>query len=352
MFDHYCLAKAAVVHGMNGVPQLSSIRENAKAFNRRVRRGLAEVLRLTWLLLICGTASFAFGQAARSAIRPAPVKIQMHNVLYRFSDDVTARIFDLLGELTPTREGSIVFFDDKFSFQLAVDGAEIALSMQDLTNALRQHAFSAPDAPLKQVAVTAVKDHLRIEGKLHSKGDVPFQTEGTLSTTPAGEIRLHADKIKAVHLPVKGLMDLLGVKISDLLNTRKVRGIRVEGDDLLITPDVLPPPRIQGKITAVRIAGDQILLTFGAGAAKIAPVRPGNYMAFRYSLFRFGKLTMDDTDMVLIDMDPKDPFDFYLDHYKEQLEAGYTKTTAQWGLRVFMKDYNKLKSGARGRSQQ
>jgi hypothetical protein len=54
---------------------------------------------------------------------------------------------------------------------------------------------------------------------------------------------------------------------------------------------------------------------------------------------------MDDTDMVLIDMDPKDPFDFFLDHYKEQLVAGYTKETPAFGLRVYMRDFNKLRSG-------
>src|SRR5207302_7564204 len=67
-----------------------------------------------------------------------------------------------------------------------------------------------------------------------------------------------------------------------------------------------------------------------------------NYMAYRGAQLRFGKLTMSDTDLVLIDMDPQDPFDFYLDHYKEQLVAGYTKTTPAFGLRVFMRDYNKL----------
>jgi hypothetical protein len=45
---------------------------------------------------------------------------------------------------------------------------------------------------------------------------------------------------------------------------------------------------------------------------------------------------MQDTDMVLIDMNPEDPFDFFLDHYKEQLVAGYTKTTPSFGLRVYM----------------
>jgi hypothetical protein len=40
-------------------------------------------------------------------------------------------------------------------------------------------------------------------------------------------------------------------------------------------------------------------------------------------------------------MDPSDPLDFYLEHYKEQLAAGYTKTTLDSGLRVYVKDYNK-----------
>jgi hypothetical protein len=65
-------------------------------------------------------------------------------------------------------------------------------------------------------------------------------------------------------------------------------------------------------------------------------------MAYRGNRLQFGKLMMNDTDMLLIDPDPSDPFDFYLDHYKEQLVAGYTKTTPVFGLQVFMVDYNKL----------
>jgi hypothetical protein len=52
---------------------------------------------------------------------------------------------------------------------------------------------------------------------------------------------------------------------------------------------------------------------------------------------------MEPTDLVMIDMDPQDPFDFYLEHYVEQLGAGYTKTAPQLGLRVYVKDYNKLR---------
>ena len=50
-------------------------------------------------------------------------------------------------------------------------------------------------------------------------------------------------------------------------------------------------------------------------------------MAFRHGDMRFGKLTMHDADLIMIDMDPRNPFDFFLDHYQDQLVAGYTKST-------------------------
>jgi hypothetical protein len=143
---------------------------------------------------------------------------------------------------------------------------------------------------------------------------------------------------------MKGVMDLLGLDIAKLIGGRKVRGVQTEGDDLILDPqEMLPLPRIRGKITAVEISGDQLVLVFGAGKPEV-PLRAGNYMSYRGGQLRFGKLTMDNSDMDLIDTDPRDSFDFFLDHYRQQLSAGYTKITAQFGLRVYMRDYNKLPS--------
>jgi len=48
-------------------------------------------------------------------------------------------------------------------------------------------------------------------------------------------------------------------------------------------------------------------------------------MAYKNNRLRFNKLLMNDVDLILIDMDPSDPLDFYLEHYKEQLAAGIQK---------------------------
>jgi hypothetical protein len=270
------------------------------------------------------------------------VHVEIKNVHYHFTDQLAASIHQLNGLVIPTKPEGIPVFDDKNSFFLEVSYAEISLSMDALSNVMNQYVLAAEDAPLKEITVSTDKAALRIKGKLRSKGGMPFESEGTVSATPTGEIRVQTKKIKAGALPVKGLMDLLGLKIVDLINTKKVAGVRVDGNDLyLIREQIFPPPHIRGRVTDVRIEGNQIVQVFGEKRAD-APQVTGNYMAYRGAQLRFGKLTMSDTDMVLIDMDPKDPFDFYLDHYKDQLVAGFTKTTPEFGLRVFMRDFNKL----------
>lgn len=264
----------------------------------------------------------------------------MRNVMYHFTASIAVHIYEFSGWLTPTGQNPFPIFDDASSFVLHIDAADMALTTQAMSNILNHHVFVARDAPLKDISITTTGNALKIIGKLHFKGDIPFEEEGTLSLTPQGEIRIHSNKVRAAHLPVKGLMDLLGVNISDLINTNKVRGVRAEKDDLLINPEeILPLPKIEGRLTSIELKGNSIVEHFGG---RVPALPPGNYMTYRGGRLRFGKLTMDDTELVLIDMDQRDPFDFYLSHYREQLVAGYTKTTPAFGLRVFMPDYCKV----------
>lgn len=299
-----------------------------------------------------------FGIGPHSAASDAetsgkPVEVQMRNVMYHFTDNVAVHIRSLRGELAP-KGHEFPIFDDKNSFTVQIASAEIAITADSLANVLNSYVFAGGDAPLKDISVRVEGDRLKVKGKLRQKGGIPFEGDGRLSPTADGKIRLHMEKVKALHLPVKGLMDLLGIKISDLIKTGKVQGVQVEKDDLILDPhSVLPPPHIEGKVTDVRLENDNIVQVFRSGNGKepnSLPVSARNYMAYRGNQLRFGKLTMNDTDMILIDMDPKDPFDFYLDHYKEQLVAGYTRETMKFGLRVFMRDYSKLRHIATARN--
>jgi hypothetical protein len=297
-------------------------------------------------------ASFGRGEAAskrtqsRQPLETGTVQVAMKNVRYHFSPSIVVHIIRLQGALTPARPGSMVVFDDKNSFMLNLASAEIAISCNSLAQAMNENVFGAAAAPIKNVTIANKDNRLLIKGRLHSKGDVPFEVTGALTVEGDGRIRFHGQHVKAAHLPVKGVLDLLGLDLAKLINTKRVQGVSTDKDDLILNPqEILPPPHIHGQVTAVRLQGSEIIQIFGTSQVSgFAPKQLGNYMAYRGGTLRFGKLTMKQADLILIDMDPQDPLDLYLDHYKEQLVAGYTKITPEFGLRVYVRDYNKLQN--------
>jgi hypothetical protein len=291
-------------------------------------------------------------QPEESAAQPPEVKppvagetqVEMVNVNLHLDAALILRIRHLEGQFLPTRQGRPPTFDDKLSYIVAIDSAEVAVSMASMTHAMNTYVFNDPDAPLKNLTLSAEGSEIKQTGTLKKGPGIPFEMVGTMSATPDGKIRIHSTKVKAAHLPVGGLMKLFGLDMAKLINTRNTKGITVDDNDLILDPTLmLPPPRMRGRITAVRIEGDEIIQTFGnVKRAWKPPSPPSNYMAYRGGVLRFGKLTMTDTDMRLIDADPSDPFDFFPDHYTEHLVAGYSKTTASGGLLVYMPDYNKI----------
>jgi hypothetical protein len=123
--------------------------------------------------------------------------------------------------------------------------------------------------------------------------------------------------------------------------------VRLQGDNILIDPQrILPPPRIEGKVTTVRLEGDRVVLTFQSGTAKELnpPYSSTAYIYHRGGSLRFGKLTMADADLEIVSESHNGQFDFSLPEYNRQLTAGYSKNTPSHGLIVFMRDF-KLLSG-------
>ena len=290
-------------------------------------------------------AGIIASQEATAQEKPdAAVRAQMRNVNYRFTDNIAVQINALNGALVPTANNDSPFLDDKNSFRIRIDTAEIAISPTDLANLLNSYVFVGANSPLARISITIVNGQLSIKGRLRDKGDIPFEAQGVMSPTPDGRIRLHSEKIKALHLPVKGLMDAFGIAVNDLIKSGKVPGVQAEENDLILDlQQILPPPHIDGKVTAVRVTNNSIIQTFGGNSgAPAAKLQNANFMSYRGNRLRFGKLTMDDADITLYDLDSTDPMDFFLDHYKEQIAAGYSKITVNSQLRIFLKDFNKL----------
>lgn len=273
------------------------------------------------------------------------VAVQMRHVDFHVDSSIVLNIRYLRGELQPTSPEHPPFFDDKHSFTLAIDSARIAITPKALSELLNRYTFAYPGSPLHRLSITIEKGQLRQQGSMRG---ISFTVLGDLTLTPDGELRLHPSSIKAAGIGVGGLMKFLGLHLDKLVKLKGGRGVRIEKNDFFLSPTgLLPPPLVKGRVGAVEVSDSEIVQVFQpvAGAAVKPLVVPNpkaeNYMFYRGGVLRFGKLTMHDADMLIVDAEPKDPFDFFLDQYLAQLVAGYSRTTPDNGLIVVMQDYKR-----------
>lgn len=278
---------------------------------------------------------------------PIEVQVQMRNVRLHVDETTVLQIARLRGALVSTRGGHPPVFDDKHSFTVRIDSAQIALSMDSLTRLLNTYVFHYDGSPLKNLTVTADGQRLKLNGTVHKGVDLPFTIIADPSVDADGALRLRAHSIKTLGIPAKGLLTFFGVELENLVNLHGRTGMRVVEDTVVIAPSALvPPPRIEGRLQAVRVEPTRVVQIFGPGSLlplKLPDRSMRNYMYYRGGTLRFGKLTMSDADLALIDASQKDPFDFYQDRYERQLVAGYSKNTVAHGLKVYMPDYYRVR---------
>jgi hypothetical protein len=295
-----------------------------------------------------------FLPAAAFATGPARMHcgIEMRNVALRIADDIVLQVRALDGEFVSRLRARPPNFDDPNSYTMVLKSAEIAVDGPSLTNMLRS-ALAAHPTQMHEVRIVIEGDHLHVSGKIQKGAPLPFTMEAAASVTADGWLRLHATKLNAASLPVKGILDLFGLKMDDLVKLPIGSGMKTDGDDLLIDATaLLPPPRTEGRLQAVTIGANHLTMHMVGAATPTG--RPAtlplpsarNYIYFYGGSIRFGKLTMTSADMQLIDADPRDPFDFSPPHYEKQLVAGYARSTERQGLQVFMPDYSEV--GRRG----
>lgn len=277
--------------------------------------------------------------------RGEDVGVQMRNVDFHIDSSIVLQIGYLRGELKRTSPEHSPYFDDKHSFILAIDSARIAITPKALSDLLNRYTFAYPGSPLRRLSISIEKGQLKQQGTMRG---ISFTMLGELTLTPDGELRIHPSSIKTAGIGVGGLMKFFGLHLEKLVKLKGVRGVRIKKDDFLLDPaQLLPPPIVQGRVGAVVVSDSDIVQVFQppAGtevkALAIPDPKATNYMYYRGNVLRFGKLTMHDTDMLILDAVPEDPFDFFLDQYNAQLVAGYSKNTPDHGLIVVMQDYSK-----------
>ena len=277
-----------------------------------------------------------------------PVDAEMHNVWFHIDETAYLDIRQLRGEMIANAPGAPLNFDNKLTFVMRVDTGRIGMRPQSLDILMNRYVFNAPGSPLRNLRITMEGKQLRQEGIVHKIIDIPFIMWADVSASD-GKIRLHPTKMDICGLNGLGLLKAVGMTLEKLIGKELPhdKGVTAEKNDMLLDPNkMLPPPKVDLHLTGVTVEGDELMQVFDAGR-KLAPLSPPhpeekNWMYYRGGTLRMGKLLMVDADMEVTDTDDTDPFDFLIDKYNDQLIAGWERNMPNYGLYVFMRDWNDL----------
>ena len=293
--------------------------------------------------LVSCPAAQEFDQTTSPA-RPEPApEVEAVNVLFRYSPELAVLIVRLRAKLVPTPGHSLATFNDPASFTIAIEAAEIRLSAAQLAALMNTRIAASPKAQVRNVRISASGDQLQIDGTMKRGIHIPFHAIAQVGITTDNRVRIQMRKVSAGPLPMKGLLDAMGITVSDLVSQKGLKGMSIEGDSFLIDPQtVFPPPQIQARLTAARVAKNGIALQFGAGTPRLTTGERGNYIALRGGRIGYGREEMIDSDLTMTDSTPADPFEFYLARYWRQMVAGQVKVTPDKALRIRVPDYAKI----------
>lgn len=295
--------------------------------------------------------------SALSAPAASTVHTDMRHVNMHIEPGIVLAITRLHGTVLPAIKGSPPALNDKRSMVIKIESGDIAIDTNSLATLLNRHVFGYAGSPLRNLHVSMDGNEMVQTGSLHKGVWLSFRIRATVVLTGDGEIRVHPTSITVAGVGVKGLSKWLG-GLSKVITLAPGHGARIDGEDFVLNPtQMLPPPTIRGTLTAIKLERSGMRQIFGpAEAAKVALVqRPGssakNFMYFHGGTLRFGKLTMSDTDLEIVDADPSNAFDYALDRYQEHLVQGHSNTTSADGLIVVMPDVQSLQAPSKRKHQ-
>ena len=154
--------------------------------------------------------------------------IEMSNVLFRYSPALTVYVEALRGTLLPTAGHSVPSFNEPDSFVMGTDAAEMRMTTAQLSALMNAWLLRSPKAQLKNVRIEARGGHLLIHGTMKKALHIPFDATAEPGVSGDNRIRFKIGRVTAAHVPLKGMMDALGISMGDLVSQKGLHGISVD----------------------------------------------------------------------------------------------------------------------------
>ena len=279
-----------------------------------------------------------------AAASESGVSLRLENVRFKWSDKVYIDAGNMALRAVPL-EGRFVDFDDPSSFVMNVRQSVVRIRPDVLEGMFNESVFNYPDSKLRDLKV-AIKQgdngpQVNLKGSINVLAWIPFDMDTRLSVDHAtNTLVIDVDHLKILgFLGAKGLIHMKPLHLDRILTLPPNKSLLVEGNTMMVKPfGLFPPPRINGKMESVHVDSSMVELTF-AGRPVPAPEAAGsNYIYLRGGNSEFGHFRMVDTDVLIQDANPSNPFVFSLVRYADLIPRSRIDIRDTRSVRVTMPD--------------
>ena len=290
-------------------------------------------------------ATFLLGDTAQAA-GGSSVHIRLQNVRFKWSDKVFIDAGNMALRAVPVR-GALVNFDDPGSFQLIVQQSTVLVPPDVLAGMCNESIFNYPESRVRDLRVSIARDEkgvrtVTLKGKVNFVAWIPFAMSTFLSVdTKANTLVITVDDLKVFGIiSATKLIRLKPLHLDRLIALPPNKSLLVDGNRIMVKPFALfPPPRVDGRIASVAVNDNAVSITFAGDPITAPESSARNYVYLRGGASQFGHFRMADTDLLIRDQNPADPFVFSLLHYAEMIPRSTFEIPDTKSARITMPDF-------------
>jgi hypothetical protein len=292
---------------------------------------------------------------ARSASTSAPgdttraattgVFIRMHNVRFTWSRRVFINTGNMAVRAVPL-QGSTIDFDDPESFRLTLQQSVVLISPDVLEGMFNESLFNYHGSKLHDLKVRLEQEDnqnvLHVKGKVNMGLWLPFSLNANvLVDTTTNTLVIDVSHLKILgFLSATKLIKWKPLRLENLITLPPNKSLMIEGNRMRVKPfGLFPPPRVDGTMESIAVGEKEIRLVFSGGPIPAPEASGDNYVYLKGGTSQFGQFRMLDTDILILDQEPADPFAFSLVHYAEMIPKSKIELHDTKSVRVTMPDY-------------
>ena len=273
------------------------------------------------------------------------VRIRLQNVRFKWSDKVYIDADNMAVRAVPL-EGTTVHFDDLESFRLVLQKSVVLIQPDVLAGMFNESIFNYPGSRVRGLKVSIARNDqdarmVLLSGRINVVAWVPFTMYTHLSAdTTTNTLVITLDHLKVFGvIPATKLVQWTPLHLDRLIALPPNKSLRVEGNRIMVKPlGLFPPPRIEGTIASVGVDSSGISITFAGGAIPAAESSAKNYVYLRGGASQFGHFRMADTDVLILDREPANPFGFSLLNFAEMIPRSAVVLPDDKSARITMPD--------------